>query len=309
MTDARQVTEFNPRYTWIRARQLEGTFPGDQQTGIWPISWNRIAYSWGNVPLTFWPLSTEWPPDLPPGLDEAARPHRILFYQRVRDLKDCLTAIDAANPIMAAFEISDSWFDAPNGVIGKPKQGEETVGAHCVLLLGFDAVNRTLKFVNSWGDEWGDHGFGYLPVEYFDTHFLSAWIMEIIQRQDTKTDYIQHLSWGFRSVLAKAVHVREIYDSTSDTRMAWAIAVERDGWLDLEDVFVRPEFRGRKYGSQLCEMIRVLARDAQLPVRFWFSHADNPGIVQEKLCRSLGLRIGPSGVRWSPYLAIAPAQT
>lgn len=42
-------------YGFVRARQLEGTFPGDKQTGVWPITGRRISYGWGQPPEESWP--------------------------------------------------------------------------------------------------------------------------------------------------------------------------------------------------------------------------------------------------------------
>jgi hypothetical protein len=33
---------------------------------------------------------------------------------------------------------------------------------HYVALVGYDDTSQRFKFVNSWGDQWGDHGFGYV---------------------------------------------------------------------------------------------------------------------------------------------------
>ena len=43
------------RYGFVRARQLEGTFPGDKETGTWPITALRISYGWGMPPEEAWP--------------------------------------------------------------------------------------------------------------------------------------------------------------------------------------------------------------------------------------------------------------
>ena len=44
-----RLTSFRPslQYGFVRGRQLEGTFPGDRQTGVWPITGHRVSYGWG----------------------------------------------------------------------------------------------------------------------------------------------------------------------------------------------------------------------------------------------------------------------
>ena len=41
-------------------------------------------------------------------------------------------------------------------------------GGHAVVFTGYDDVKKLLQFQNSWGESWGDNGYGYLPYAYVD---------------------------------------------------------------------------------------------------------------------------------------------
>lgn len=45
--------------------------------------------------------------------------------------------------------------------------------SHSVLLIGYDDVKKVFIFVNSWGANWGDGGFGYLPYDYITKGYVS----------------------------------------------------------------------------------------------------------------------------------------
>jgi C1A family cysteine protease len=51
----------------------------------------------------------------------------------------------------------------------------EFVENHAVLAVGYDDKTELLKFQNSWGERWGQGGYGYLPYRYFETRLLDAW--------------------------------------------------------------------------------------------------------------------------------------
>jgi hypothetical protein len=74
---ASTVSDFRPSqiYGFVRARQLEGTYPGDPQTGVWPITAARVHFGWGAPPEEMWPRNHafRWPPSEPSGLDIAAK--------------------------------------------------------------------------------------------------------------------------------------------------------------------------------------------------------------------------------------------
>lgn len=71
-----------------------------------------------------------------------------------------------------------------NGEIAVPAQGTTNWG-HFVFLVGWVYRNGKLffKFKNSWGKDWGDNGFGYLPVEYLTQGFgQSEWIVTLLPK-------------------------------------------------------------------------------------------------------------------------------
>jgi len=299
------------QYLYVRGLQLEGTYPAD--AGIWLITACRVQYGWGTVAETAWPRvkAGGWPPEEPPGLDALAKSLRIPFYQRARDLMECKRALAHPLPVCAAFDITDQWFNAPGGRIEFPGPADKIVGSHAVLLVGVNDDESQIRFVNSWGRGWGDNGLGWMPYAYFDKHFSSGWILYYSDvPDDVEYPYdISYVDLGYRSVLTKAVHVKQIYDVETDDRLGWAIGVERESHLDIEDFFVRPEHRGRGFGRELCNMVGTLSMDLNLPVRVWFSHADHAGPVQQNLCESLGLTIVPSGVPWAHAKAVCAHST
>ena len=55
-----------------------------------------------------------------------------------------------------------------DGLVPVPQSGEKLLGGHAIVLVGFDESKQLVEFRNSWGDGWGDYGYGWLPYAYFD---------------------------------------------------------------------------------------------------------------------------------------------
>ena len=53
-----------------------------------------------------------------------------------------------------------------SGYIPVPHQGDRKIGGHAVMAVGYNDSDEHLIIKNSWGTEWGDNGYGYLPYEY-----------------------------------------------------------------------------------------------------------------------------------------------
>lgn len=59
-----------------------------------------------------------------------------------------------------------------NAQILVPDNQSQMVWMHGIYLVGWDDATRNFKFINSWGTEWGQQGYGYLPYDYVTNGYL-----------------------------------------------------------------------------------------------------------------------------------------
>lgn len=97
--------------------------------------------------------------------------------------------------VIIAVEAFESWYKAPRGAIPMPTPGDRSIGLHAVLLTGYKDSGAVLSFINSWGRDWGDRGYGTLPFEYLQRYYFDA----VVTRQ---------ARWGLTS--AKLAHAENL---------------------------------------------------------------------------------------------------
>ena len=90
--------------------------------------------------------------------------------------------------------------------------------------------------------------------------------------------------------------------------IGWTFAVRRWGgpFLDVEELFVRPAFRGLGKGKILGQELRNLSEREGCPLRLWIPHVDanSTNLTKvEKIAKPLSLRIEVSGVQWASLKA------
>jgi C1A family cysteine protease len=80
--------------------------------------------------------------------------------------KDDLKAVlNAGYPVIISFPVCESFFSiGKNGIVPLPQTDEPVIGGHAVLAVGYNENFIICK--NSWGIQFGDNGYFYLPYEY-----------------------------------------------------------------------------------------------------------------------------------------------
>jgi GNAT superfamily N-acetyltransferase len=294
-------------YGFVRARELEGTYPGPPNIGFWLVTGQRIAKGWGRAMESDWPYDpSQWPPSEPPGMDALAKAHRMRSYCRCRTLDECRTVLRSEGGLIsAAFEIDDSWVGS-KGVIEDPRLHRPQMN-HSIVLVGFDDDQQILRFVHSWGPGWGDEGLGSLPYRYWSERLLEAWVLDERQAAEVGPSSKEYViirreatdPWG------DTVRLVEVEDPVNDEMMAWVILRQSASQLEIDDFFVRPEFRRRGHGRRLAREVNVIRSESDLPLRAWIPHVDARRTkAQDAVFRRMGLRRSNSSERWAAGCAV-----
>jgi GNAT superfamily N-acetyltransferase len=296
-------------YNFVRSRQLEGTYPGEPSTGIWISTSFRILKGWGAPTEDEWPYdgdASHWPPVEPRDIDVQAKAHRIFAYVRANTRNDFRDLLAQGLPVCTAVKIDDSWSRAPNGLIANPAMFDSS-GLHTIRLVGYDDGKGWFIFANSWGVTWGDGGYGYLPYEYFPSRFLEAWtIIDSGPSPNPKNAGIEERSWGIPNPLGGVLHGVEIIDWSIDELIGWAFAAETDGFLDIQELCVRPKWRRQACGGRIAADLKGRAAKLGVPLRAWVPHSDagrrnRPQLLS--IFRRLDISPGPSTVPWAAEVA------
>ncbi|MDP6954012.1 MAG: C1 family peptidase, partial [Alphaproteobacteria bacterium] len=61
--------------------------------------------------------------------------------------------------------------------------GEEWGSSHAMVLVGYDDMRQAFKLINSWGQRWGEGGFGWIAYDTFAARANSAFVVEPVANQ------------------------------------------------------------------------------------------------------------------------------
>lgn len=101
----------------------------------------------------------------------SAEKYRAGAYHRVWSLDTLRSTIASKYPASLAIAVYESFESdavAKTGLVPMPSGREALMGYHEVCVAGISDTKRLIKVANSWGQEWGDQGYFYLPFDYWD---------------------------------------------------------------------------------------------------------------------------------------------
>lgn len=108
---------------------------------------------------------------------DAAR-RKISRYERLKGGMEMLDCLASGKPFVFGFMVYSSFESnevASTGIVPMPRYNERALGGHAVAAVGYKLIDNKKYFIvrNSWGRDWGDGGYFYMPAAYLIDSNLS----------------------------------------------------------------------------------------------------------------------------------------
>lgn len=306
-------SKFSAMASFALNKQLDGTLDFEEGTTGW---WNmRMDKGFGYILKKDYDLHSD--PSRKEYLEFLRKPipslalknayiFRSAWYERLFNSNDIVRVLPRS-PVVLCFEMFKSIYNAHGGHISIPDNIEKPCDRHCVMIGGYDNNKRIFKFINSWGEEWGDKGWGYLPYDYVDKYLIESWVSISNLSIDSKKGDIKHIGKFDFKYMA--------YDSLVQFRQPTFIidAYDKDlivGWIHfrfndlahsivIEELFVKPNFRKQSIARQLLDSVEDIARKYLIPEIVSYIHVqdilfeDNIYAIENLFDQDKGYQITP----------------
>jgi C1A family cysteine protease len=141
-----------------------------------------------------------WPYDIPKFTEKPptkayteAKKHQALVYRRVlgnlHQMQGCLAQ---GYPFVFGFSVYESFMKpevAKTGIVPLPPRGEQLIGGHAVLAVGYDDAEQSFIVRNSWGTGWGMKGYCLMNYAYLTDPSLARdfWAIYTVEPEETAT--------------------------------------------------------------------------------------------------------------------------
>jgi C1A family cysteine protease len=115
--------------------------------------------------------------DATPAQFALAEQFRFAKRTNVQTLQGMKKAIASKHPFVFPVMLYQSFMTrtvARTGEMPMPLKGEEIVGGHAVVGVGYDDEKQAFLIRNSWGQDWGQGGYFWMPYDFFKTQYVGA---------------------------------------------------------------------------------------------------------------------------------------
>jgi C1A family cysteine protease len=163
-------------FIYYNERAMEGTI--DTDSGAMIRDGMKSVAKIGVCDEVTWPYVIPKFAEKPPQKAYTeAKKHQALVYRRVlgvlHQMQGCLAQ---GFPFVFGFAVYESFLSpevARTGKVSLPPRGEQLIGGHAVLAVGYDDSKQAFIVRNSWGNKWGIKGYCEMPYGYLTDPQLS----------------------------------------------------------------------------------------------------------------------------------------
>jgi C1A family cysteine protease len=90
-------------------------------------------------------------------------------------LTDLKLSLSKGFPVIFGIMVPRSFYLTPaSGVFAMPSPDEIRLGGHALLAVGYDDDKQHFIVRNSWGEEFGDKGYCYIPYDFFTGKYQTS---------------------------------------------------------------------------------------------------------------------------------------
>mmetsp|Transcript_79949 Transcript_79949/g.259072 ORF Transcript_79949/g.259072 Transcript_79949/m.259072 type:complete len:287 (-) Transcript_79949:385-1245(-) len=188
------ITDFAPSrlFIYYNERAMEGTVGTD--SGAMIRDGIKSLHKIGTCSEKEWPYNINVFTAKPPthAYNHAAK-ERAQEYARVpQTLEDMKACIAGGFPFALGFTVFSSFKTEQvesSGYMTMPSSHDSVLGGHAVLAVGYDDHKKHFIVRNSWGEEWGDKGYFYMPYDYITDPDLcqDLWTVRFVKSQELPT--------------------------------------------------------------------------------------------------------------------------
>ena len=168
-------------FVYYNARLLEGYV--DEDVGVYVRTGIKAVNKWGVCTEVNWPyLINKFAetPSVESYIDAKSR--TIDSYYKINSIEGIVDALNSGYPVVTGFHVFKDFDNIGidlDPILPMPNPANPLLGGHAVVIVGYDNEQQYFICRNSFGEQWGEYGYFYMPYNYAKLYAMDAWMFTI----------------------------------------------------------------------------------------------------------------------------------
>jgi len=193
-----EYVDLSERFLYEEAKDISGHSEGTTLIAI-----AKVLINLGVCEDKFWKYIPREPEQPLPGAYHNALKFKVEpAYVRITTEDELKASIVKYGAVLIGVMVFDTWNRQKDGHIPNFTWFEKILswfgigllGGHGICLIGYDDETQEYEFKNSWGEEWGDKGYGYITYEHMRETLMDAiCLIDIDDPEDFKPSELKQV--------------------------------------------------------------------------------------------------------------------
>ena len=176
-----QFVDLSRLFLYYNARKISGDI--NEDIGAYISTAIEAVKTYGLCREDLWPYDPN-KFDIEPGYIcyRDARKRTINKVYEITSHEEIVDMLDRQHPVVVGVAVYSD-FDRINNqstILKMPRETEEPIGSHAMCIVGYDDSKQQFLLRNSFGDDWGEGGYFWIPYEYADANFSDMWAFSLL---------------------------------------------------------------------------------------------------------------------------------
>lgn len=172
--------ELSKLYVYYHSRFFDESIDADN--GTYLRDGLKAAKNYGICTEALWPYdTTKFDSQPTPKCYLDAFNRYVTVYETLYTVDEMTEVLNAKKPVVIALEIFDSFLNVTkeNPYVPIPNGYGYSMGLHALAVVGYSIPKKQFLIKNSWGTEWGDKGYAWIPFTYIENFTFERWTFDI----------------------------------------------------------------------------------------------------------------------------------
>jgi C1A family cysteine protease len=176
-----QFVDLSRLFLYYNARKISGDI--NEDIGAYISTAIEAVKTYGLCREDLWPYDPD-KFDVEPAYIcyRDARKRTIEKVYEITSHEEIIDMLDRQHPVVVGVAVYPDFnrINNQSTILKMPGAAEEPIGSHAMCIVGYDDSKQQFLLRNSFGDDWGEGGYFWIPYEYADANFSDMWAFSLL---------------------------------------------------------------------------------------------------------------------------------